>query len=90
LKILFVTLFEPFFNYAFELKKQGLPHCDLEFSNGKYVMKSTIEVKMINLIAEKYNFRYEVVFANQSWGTIKNGVWVGSVGFLYNKVVIRK
>jgi len=53
-------------------------------------MKSSVEVKMINLIAEKYNFQYEVVYANQSWGTIENGVWIGSVGFLHNKVFKRK
>jgi len=71
-------------------KIKNLPYCDLHFGNGKYVMKNSIEVKMIDLIAEEYNFQYEVAYANQSWGAIENGVWVGSVGHLHNKVLTTK
>ncbi|CAG2166371.1 unnamed protein product [Oppiella nova] len=65
-----------------------LPYCDLEYKDGKYVLKKSIEMKMIELMAERFNFVYEVVYANQSWGTLQNGVWTGSVGHLYNKDAI--
>jgi hypothetical protein len=52
-------------------------------------LKNTVEAQMINFLAKKYNFSYEVIYANQSWGAIENGIWVGSVGYLYNKVCVQ-
>lgn len=49
-------------------------------------MKSSVEVKMLNILAKKYNFDYQVIYANQSWGSFVDGVWLGSVGYVYNKV----
>ncbi|XP_054168915.1 glutamate receptor ionotropic, delta-1-like [Oppia nitens] len=63
-----------------------LPYCDLGYdSDGKYVMKKSIEFNMIKLMANRFNFTIELVYANQSWGSLQNGVWMGSVGHLYNK-----
>jgi len=42
---------------------------------------------MINVLAKRFNFVIEVIYANQSWGSEVNGVWMGSVGYLYNKVI---
>jgi hypothetical protein len=41
---------------------------------------------MLKVLAQKFNFIYQVIYANQSFGAIENGVWTGSVGYLYNKV----
>ncbi len=43
---------------------------------------------MLKVLAKKFNFVCEVIYANQSFGAIYNGVWIGSVGYLYNKVKI--
>jgi hypothetical protein len=43
---------------------------------------------MLKVLAKKFNFVYEVIYANQSFGAIDNGVWIGSVGYLYNEVKI--
>ncbi len=41
---------------------------------------------MLEVLAQKFNFVYKIIYANQSWGVFENGVWIGSVGYLYNKV----
>jgi hypothetical protein len=62
----------------------------MKYLNGKYVLlENTVEAQMINFLAKKYSFSYEVIYANQSWGALENGIWVGSVGYLSNKVCIQ-
>ena len=64
-----------------------MPYCDISFSDGNYIlMQNTVEVKMLYVLMKKFNFLSQVIYANQSWGAIENGVWVGSVGHLHNKV----
>ena len=41
---------------------------------------------MLKVLADKFNFGYEIIFANQSWGGQQNGVWSGTIGHLVNKV----
>ena len=50
-------------------------------------MKESVESKMIKVLAERFNFKIEIIYANQSWGSFIDGVWTGSVGHLYNKVI---
>ena len=49
-------------------------------------MKDSIEFKMMKVLAERFNFMMEIVYANQSWGSYQHGAWTGSVGHLYNNV----
>ena len=65
---------------------RDLPYCDIEFINNSYVMKDSVEAKMLNVLKQKFNFVYELNYANQSWGTQQNGQWSGSVGHLINRV----
>lgn len=65
---------------------RDLPFCDLDYRDGKYVMKASVEFEMLTILSKKFNFVYDIIYANQSWGTIENGLWVGSVGHLINKV----
>ena len=54
--------------------------------DGAFVMKDSVESKMIKVLAERFNFKIDIIYANQSWGSLVNGYWTGSVGHLHNKV----
>lgn len=77
------------FNLTYDLLTlKALPYCKVHFKEGRYELEESVEALMLDILAKKFNFRYQVIYANQSWGTIENGVWIGSVGHVFNKVCI--
>ena len=66
---------------------QSPPYSDIECSNGYCILTDSINKRVIDVLAEKYNFSYTAIDSDQNWGSFVNGVWKGCVGHLYNKVV---
>ena len=62
------------------------PYSDIECTNAYCILKDSIHTRIIDILAQKYNFSYTVIDSNHIWGTFENGVWKGCVGHLYNKV----
>lgn len=58
-----------------------MPYCHIERDkDGKLTARYSMEIQLLRLFAERYNFRYNLIDANQQWGMIVNGTWTGAIG----------
>ena len=45
-----------------------------------------IEVELLNAMKKFFNFQYEIVDCNQTWGSYINGTWDGIIGKVFDEV----
>ena len=50
-------------------------------------MKDSVHKKILEILSQNLNFTYRLIDAKEIWASFKNGVWLGSVGQVYNKVI---
>ena len=67
------------------------PYCSIrtDDANGKPIPHYfSVEISLLNMLQDRYNFRSNMIDARQQWGVKKNGKWNGMVEMIRNHVCL--
>lgn len=74
---------------------QIVPICAIENRqiglDGKVTVKmklsQSLDLRLLKILAQRWNFRYQLVDSQQNWGTFVNDSWTGSIALIRNNLV---
>lgn len=67
-----------------------MPYCGFKkTADNRLLPRYSMEMEFVKVLAKQFNFQFNLIDANQKWGTLVNGTWTGAVGQVYYGVRIK-
>lgn len=63
------------------------PFCDFKIVDNEIIRQYSTDFELLSILESKYNFRSNLIYANQTFGRLVNGkYWTGVIGHVVNSV----